>query len=202
MNATHDQEKILLNQCLQGSSEAWRAFVRKYSPLVYYSIRKVLYSKRPEMSREAISDLHNEVFVALMDKNGHKLRQYKGTNGCSVSTWIRLIATRATIDYLRKQRDILSFSDEASKKEAEKKSIASKTPLQHMEEEEQKKILRELMDQLSAKEQLFLRLFYYDEVSPQQIAKIFNTTPNAVYSRGNYLREKLKQFLKKKLSKK
>lgn len=197
-----DQEKILLNQCLQGSSEAWRNFIKKYSPLVYYVIQKVMRSRCPEGSGEEIGDLHNDVFLSMMDKNARKLRQYEGKNGCSVSTWIRVIAVRATIDHFRKKRDVLSLSDEESEKEAEKKSVSDAGPLKVLEDEEEKVIIKEIIGQLSPKDQLFIRLFYFEGVPPGEIARIFNSTPNAVYSRGNYLREKLKESLGKKLSKK
>jgi len=202
MTTDADQEKMLLNQCLAGSSEAWRNFIKKYSPLVYYVIQKVIRSRCPEGTGEEISDLHNDVFLSFMDKDGRKLRQYEGKNGCSVSTWIRVIAVRATIDYLRKKRDVLSLSDEEPEREAEKKSVSEAGPLEFLEDEEQRQIIKEVIGQLSPKDQLFIRLLYFEEVSPREVARILNSTPNAVYSRGNYLREKLKESVKRKMSKK
>lgn len=197
-----DSEKKLLDQCIQGSPEAWQSFVKQYSPLVYYIIGKVLRSKCPEAARDELSDLHNDVFLSLMDKNGRKLQQYEGKNGCSVSTWIRVIAIRATIDYCKKRRNALSLSDEDTGREAEQKTTSAITPLHMLEEEENKRFARELIEELSPGDRLFIRLFYYEEVSPAELAKIFKSTPNAIYSRGNYLREKLKKSIEKKVSKK
>ena len=154
------------------------------------------------MAPEEIDDVHNDVFVSIMDKNGRKLRQYKGKNGCTVSTWIRIIAVRVTIDHIRKKRTTVSLSSQAPEREVEKQTEPTIDPLKHLENEEQKKILKGLIEQLPPKDQLFLRLFYYEETPPKEIAKIFQSTINAVYSRGNYLREKLKQSLKNKISKK
>jgi len=197
-----DDEKALINQCIKGSTTAWRQFTEQFSPFVYYVIQKVVKSKCPDISREEINDLHNDIFVSIMDKNGRKLRQYEGKNGCLVAKWDRIIAVRATIDFLKKRRHMLSLSDEKAEKEAEKKSASDATPLKVLEREEQRNIVKELLEDLSPKDQLFMRLLYYEETSPREIAKILNSTPNAVYSRGNYLREKLKESLKKKLSKK
>ena len=197
-----DDGKALIDQCIKGSATAWRHFTEKFSPFVYYVIQKVVNSKCPDISREEINDLHNDIFVSIMEKNGRKLRQYEGKNGCSVATWIRIIAVRATIDFLRKRRPMLSLSDAKAEKEAEKQSTSDTTPLKILEGEEKKNIIKELLEDLSPKDQLFMRLLYYEEASPREIAKILNSTPNAVYSRGNFLREKLKKSLKKKLSKK
>ncbi len=202
MKRSKESEKILLRRCLEGDSEAWRDFVSQYSPLIYYVIQKVLRSKCPEITHTEINDLHNDIFLSLMEKNGRKLRQYKGKNGCSVPTWIRVIAVRSTIDHLRKKKDMVSLSDDEPRYAAEKKTDPTETPVQLLESREERELLKELIDDLAPKDRLFIRLFYYDEVPPAEIAKILKTTPNAVYSRGNYLREKLRDALKKKLSKK
>jgi len=197
-----DQDKKLLEQCIQGRPEAWRAFIKKYSPLVYYITRKVLISKCPETRPEELGDLHNDIFLSLMENNSRKLRQYEGKNGCSVSTWVRVIAARTTIDYLKKKREGLSLSDEEAEREAEKKSAPGADPLEALEAAEKQRLVAELIEELPTRDQLFLRLFYYDEVSLPEIAKMLNSSPNALYSRGNYLREKLKEQLQKKISKK
>ncbi len=202
MSRHADTEKALLARCLGGENEAWRDFISQYSPLVYYIIQKVLYSKTASVARGEIDDLHNDIFVSLMERDGRKLRQYKGKNGCSVSTWIRVISVRATIDYLRKKRDVLSLSDEDSRRMVEKNNHTADTPLQHLEDQEERRLLADIIEELPPKDKLFIRLFYYEGVAPSEIAVILKTTTNAVYSRGNYLREKIKGALRKKISKK
>jgi len=192
----------LIETCIQGKAGAWRTFITRYSPLVYYVIRKVLYARSAAVSREELADLHNDIFVSIMDRQGRKLRQYEGKNGCSVSTWIRVIAVRAAIDHLKKRRDAASLSDEEICNEAERMAVSAGTPLTILENQEQRQLLRELIDGLPPKDQLFIRLFYFEGVPPAQIAKMLRSNTNAVYSRGKYLREKLKESLQKKLSKK
>ena len=192
----------LIETCIQGKAGAWRTFITRYSPLVYYVIRKVLYARSAAVSREELADLHNDIFVSIMDRQGRKLRQYEGKNGCSVSTWIRVIAVRAAIDYLKKRREAASLSDEEICNEAERMAVSAGTPLTMLENQEQRQLLRELIDGLPPKDQLFIRLFYFEGLPPAQIARTLRSNTNAIYSRGNYLREKLKESLKNKLSKK
>ncbi len=192
------QEKELIHKCIQGNSESWQLFIKQYTALVYYVIQKVIRSKDFFASPEDIDDLHNDIFLSIMDKNGHKLRLYEGKNGCSVSTWIRVIAARATIDYMRRKKESVSFSDDRTERETGQKEAFSNVFLKVLEDEEQRSALKDLIKSLAPRDQLFMRLFYYDEVPPREIARVFNYTTSAVYSRGNFLREKLKKALEKK----
>ncbi|MCX5904998.1 MAG: hypothetical protein NTV89_16355, partial [Proteobacteria bacterium] len=90
------QEKALIALCIQGNKDAWRDFICRYSSLVYYIIKKVLYGSHCDAAREEIDDLHNDIFLSIIDNNGKKLRQYEGKNGCTVSSWVRMIAVRST----------------------------------------------------------------------------------------------------------
>jgi RNA polymerase sigma factor (sigma-70 family) len=191
------QEKALIALCIQGNKDAWRDFICRYSSLVYYIIKKVLYGSHCDAAREEIDDLHNDIFLSIIDNNGKKLRQYEGKNGCTVSSWVRMIAVRSTIDYLRKKRDTLSLSEEGTKRAVEKLSASSRNPLQNLEDLERQQLLNGVIAALSQKDQLFLKLFYYKETPPQEIATIFHSSTSAVYSRANYLREKLREALKK-----
>lgn len=192
---TVDPDKQLLERCLYGDAEAWERFIRRFSPLVYYAIQKVLHGT--ETNCDEIADLHNDIFLSLMENGGRKLRQYEGKNGCSVSTWIRVIAIRASIDHLKKKKRTTPLPED----EAGSILISAPQGTEPLVADEEKRILKQLIDELPANDQLFLRLLYYEEVPPAQIAKLFRTTPNAVYSRGNYLREKLKDALRKKICK-
>jgi RNA polymerase sigma factor (sigma-70 family) len=191
------QEKALITSCIQGSKDAWRDFICRYSSLVYFMVQKVLYSRHCDVAREEIDDLHNDIFLSIIDHDGKKLRQYEGKNGCTVSSWVRMIAVRSTIDYLRKKRDTLSLSEDETVRVVEQQSASSAGPLQSLEDFERKQLLQDAIAELPEKDQLFLKLFYYKETPPQEIAVILHLSTSAVYSRANYLREKLREALKK-----
>jgi len=194
---TTDPDKQLIDRCLRGEGQAWETFIRKFSPLVYYAIQKVLRGA----GEAELADLHNDIFLSLMEHGGRKLSQYEGKNGCSISTWIRVIAIRAAIDYLKKRKDVVSLADEHDAGAAETVLTAVSEPLEHLTADEQRRILKELLEELPSRDRLFLRLLYYEEIPPADIARLLRITPNAVYSRGNYLREKLKEALRKKMCK-
>ena len=191
------QERALIAGCIQGNKDAWQDFICHYSSLVYYIVRKILYSRHCDMAGEEIEDLHNDIFLSIIDNNGKKLRQYEGKNGCTVSSWVRVIAVRSTIDYLRRKRATWSLSEDETTRAVEQQSGSSGSPLKNLEDGERKQLLEEAIADLPEKDQLFLKLFYYKETPPQEIAAILHSSTSAVYSRASYLREKLRGAFKK-----
>ena len=99
-----DQEKTLLAGCLRGDKAAWDAFVQQYSALVYHTIRKTLTLHHADQRDDVMEDMAQEFFVSLLRDRCKKLRQFRGDRGCTVASWLRVIASRLTIDYLRQQR--------------------------------------------------------------------------------------------------
>ena len=98
-----EKEKTLLTGCLKGEKAAWDAFVLQYSSLVYHTIKKTLSLYHCDSSSNPVEDLYQDVFVSLLRDDFRKLRQFRGDRGCSLASWIRVLAARLTIDFLRKQ---------------------------------------------------------------------------------------------------
>ncbi len=97
------REKTLLTGCLKGEKAPWDAFVLQYSSLVYHTIKKTfsLYHKEPHSN--LVDDLYQEFFLSLLCDDFRKLRQFRGDRGCSLASWLRIVAARLTVDFLRKQ---------------------------------------------------------------------------------------------------
>ncbi len=199
-NQLTSQDRQMIEQCLNGSSKAWRSFIDQFSSLVYYSIKNVLKDSSGNYSKEELEDLHNDVFVSIMENRGKKLRLYEGKNGCSLSTWIRIIAVRVAIDQIRKKKQTISMSEESCVREVEKKNTDF-DPVISMENDEKKEILKKIIEEMPSRDRLFIKLFYYENVSPKEMAKIYNTSISSVYSRGSYLKDKIKEKIRKKYSK-
>ncbi|MBI4688190.1 MAG: hypothetical protein HY756_10515 [Nitrospirae bacterium] len=81
-------EKELLIACTKGDKGAWDIFVGKYTDLIYHTIHKTLKMYYPCFLYQDIEDIHNSIFLSLIDNDYKKLRQYKGINGCTVSSYL------------------------------------------------------------------------------------------------------------------
>lgn len=185
-----EKEKALLTGCLKGEKAAWDAFVLQYSSLVYHTIRKTLGLYHAEARQELIEDLFQEIFLSILRDSFAKLRQFRGDRGCSLASWLRVVAARLTIDFLRKQKfPTVEIAD----------SLASDDPdpsLRIIDQEEEKLLLRVLPD-LPPKDRLFLELLYRKGLLPEEVAAFLGVSVSAVYTQKSRVVDKLREILGK-----
>ena len=193
-------EKELLNACIVGNKEAWDAFVEKYTNLIYHTINKILKTYYADYLYQDSSDIHNNVFLSLMENDYRKLRQYEGRNGCTVSSWLMVVTTNFTLNIIKRQKSYIPIDDATgdSMGVIEKISNPQPQPEEELTDVEYGKILKELIKGLNTNDMLFLKLYYEKELPPEEIAEILNLTVSTVYSKKNRVREKLKKIAKKK----
>jgi RNA polymerase sigma-70 factor (ECF subfamily) len=188
-----DQEKNLLAGCLQRDKAAWDAFVLRYSSLVYHTIRKTFGLYHVEVRPDAVEDLFQEFFLALLRDDLKKLRQFRGDRGCSVASWLRVVATRLTIDSLRK--DMLSDVELA-----EVLSADSSDPSGSLLQEELHESLSNGLQTLSSRDRLIVDLYYRQGVKAEEVAAILEASVNAVYTQKSRILGKLREALKNRLT--
>ena len=97
------RERQLVAACIAGDQKSSDAFVRQYSDLVYRTVQYTLLNRNVRFTTMDLEDLHNTVFINLFDRRCRKLRQFKGKNGCSVATWIRVITVRLVLNSIRRK---------------------------------------------------------------------------------------------------
>ncbi|MBU0551215.1 sigma-70 family RNA polymerase sigma factor, partial [Myxococcota bacterium] len=160
----------LLRGCIRGERRAWSAFVERFSRYIYYVIRRTYERAGISDVAEEIADLHNEIFIALLEDDRRRLRQYRGDNGCTVRSWVRLIAARKTLDALRRRRTHIPLEDSATKAPTD----PGEDPLQRLltrEGEAARAQLDGFIARLSATDQALLKRIYEDQASADEIAQ-------------------------------
>ena len=200
MDSDNLSEKELLNTCIQGNKEAWDAFVERYTNLIYHTINKTLKTYHADSLYQDLDDIHNNVFLSLMENDYRKLRQYEGRNGCTVSSWLMVVTTNFTLNIIKRQKSYIPIDDATgdSMSVIEKISNPQPQPEEELADVEYGKILQELIKGLNTNDMLFLKLYYEKELPPEEIAEMLNLTVSTVYSKKNRVREKLKKIAKKK----
>lgn len=196
---TLSEDLELFIKCADGDKKAWELFVKKYSGLVYSSIHKIFKLKSFSYNKDDVDDLFSDIFLKLFENNCRKLRQFEGKNGCSPTTWIRTIATRLTLDFLKtlKKVDSLDNQDEQGNSPViillDERELAD----EKLEREDMEKLKEKIINELSPEDQLFLRLYYEKEMEPEEIADTMNLSLNAIYSKKSRLLDKFEKILKK-----
>jgi len=200
MDSDNLSEKELLNACIQGSKEAWDAFVEKYTNLTYHTINKTFKTNTSDFFYQDITDIHNNVFLSLMENDYRKLKQYEGKNGCTVSSWLLVVTRNLALNYIKKLKTYIPLEDDTSDSANVIETVPD--PQQQPDEELSKKesweMLKELIKDLNSKDVLFLKLCYEEELPPEEIAEMLSITVNNVYTRKKRIRENLIKIAKKK----
>lgn len=190
----HLTDQDILFGCISGDRQAQEAFVRQFSDLVYRTLQYVFKTKNIPYSQLDLEDLHNTVFLKLLDKSCKKLRQYKGKNGCSLSSWIRLIAVRTAFDYFRKSRtDVLAQREKVQSLDT-MFTLAGETPQPWalMEKAEQSRLIQEGIQALLPRDRLFLKLHCMEGLSIKEVASILKISEANAHSVKHRAIERLK----------
>ncbi len=193
-------DKELIKGCISGSREIRTLFVSKFSDPIFRTIQHYLKSRSVTHSQADIEDLHNSVFVSLLENRCKKLSQFRGDNGCSLNSWVCLIAVRTAIDSLRKRnRDVLSESIDLTILEEISGTITDQlNPETLVEKDEDRRRLLKVVSTLKPKEKLLIRLHCFKEFSVKETAKIMDITETNAFVIKHRAIKKLKAVMKKK----
>tara|TARA_B100001971_G_C17844139_1_gene360124 strand:- start:44 stop:604 length:561 start_codon:yes stop_codon:yes gene_type:complete len=179
MDANNHSEKDMLNACFTGDKEAWDAFVEKYTNLIYHTIHK----NNADFLYHEVEDIHNSIFLSLMENNHKKLKSFKGKNNCTLSSWLMVVTANFTKNFIKK----------------EKKRYKSHIPIENSSNDN-KNIIEELKKKYLMKnpgDEEFYEICFEKELPAEEIAKKLNIDKNAVYSKKSRIIGKLKKIAKK-----
>jgi RNA polymerase sigma factor (sigma-70 family) len=203
MDYSNDIE--ILRECLSGHRNAQEAFVRMFSDLVYRSIQHALMVNNVRYERSDLEDLHNTVFVKLFEKRCKKLKQYKGSNGCSLKSWVRLLTVRLVIDHLRKSHtDALTREGRTVPLDAiVHMKGETPEPWALIERKEQFLLITEGLQKILPRDKLFLKLHFLKGLSIPKVAVIMGLSEANAHSLKHRaikrLRKKIVQISEKNL---
>jgi RNA polymerase sigma factor (sigma-70 family) len=177
-----EKEKALIAGCLRSEKAAWGSFVLQYSNLVYHTIKKTLNLHHVESCADLVEDLYQELFLSLLRNDYKKLRQFRGAHGCSLASWLRILAARLTIDFLRKQSS-------TSAQVTSGMSRHGPDPAELFIDEEQEQLLNQAIQTLSPRDRILLDLCYRQALDSEKVAALLKTSVNAIYAKEPPIRK-------------
>jgi len=183
MTKLPDQHYI--TQIIGGNTNAFSVLVDRYKDLIFSLALKMV--KNREEAEEVAQDTFIKVF--------NSLEKFKGDS--KFSTWIYKVAYNTCLDRMKKNKkdegniNIDDFSEHLVK--------TMENALSKMMDEERKKSIQDCLNLLPSDEGFLLTLFYFEDQSLEEIAKIMDITANNAKVKLFRSRKKLASILKEKL---
>ena len=152
--------------------------IHKYRPVVSFRVRKSLGSHTPDWE-----DVANEIMVNVIEKL--EAGQFRGDS--SIGTFIYTITSRRIVDYIRAKSKFLKYAPEPS-------SFSS--PQDQVENKERAEQVAQCLEKLKPKYKKILYLYYYKDLSREEVANKLGISPRRVSERVNYAQKLLRKMIK------
>lgn len=184
-------EKDLLLAFVSGDQEATEKFFIEYGGIVKYAVGKLVV-KGNVLDKD---DLFLETISYILDNKEKIVRSFKYK--CKFSTYLYLICRRYAVKKLREEDNIPRSDIFSPSVEELPDSIIEE---EKTWDEDTKKILPQVIEQLDENSQLFIKMHYFEKKSINDIMHIFGwNSPNSVYSKKNRIINKLRKNMRKLL---
>jgi len=172
-----DNDDALIRRIADGNSSAWPALVERYATMLMRCAWRVL------GDRSEAEDVAQECFVRLMGKAAGWQ-----PDGAPLKTWLYRVAVNLSIDRKRARRT-RSLDDVAEPTDEGRGALGADRRL------DQRRRVRDALDDLPERQRLALVLVHYEGMSQQEAAAVLALTVDALESllaRGRRrLRERL-----------
>jgi RNA polymerase sigma factor (sigma-70 family) len=188
-------------KCAGGDKKSWDEFVNRYSRLIYNYIHATLRIKGLDNTAEnIINDLFQEVYLSLVKDNCRKLKGFKGKNNCSLASWLRQVTINITIDYIRRAKPAVAIDarEENEERLIQMPGLIVQPDLNSLSNKERFKSLLDCIKRLSVEDKYFLELHINQNLSLEEIRKLFRCSRGMIDMRKSRIIEKLRQCFKKK----
>ena len=136
--------------------------VAKYRPVVGFRVKKALGVSSPDWE-----DVVNEIMMNVIEKI--KKGGFRGES--SIGTFIYTITSRRIVDFIRQKSKILKHAPEPDPFPA---------PYEHVENKERAERIANAIKKLKPKYREILYLYYYRELSREEVAKKLGISPRRV----------------------
>ena len=168
-----------------GEAKAYAQLVNRYKDLVYTLALRML--KHREEAEEVAQDVFIKVFKSL-DK-------FKGDS--KFSTWIYRVTYNTCLDNIKKNKKYLN--DVAIDEYTFNKLDTIDNALDNIIKEEKNVLIKNCINKLPEDSSALLTLFYFEELSLDEISKIINVEANTVKVKLFRARKKLAVILEQYL---
>ena len=180
-----DDDQLIIDSILNGDTTAFAVLVNRYKNMVFTLAFRML------KNREEAEELAQDTFVKIF----RSLKKFKGDS--KFSTWVYRITYNGCLDRLKKLKNepYVVTLDEFDKSGVKTMDNA----LDFLEQRERAKLIQNSLQDLPNDYGLLLTLFYFEELSLEEISAIVGMTSNHVKVKLFRARKRLAKILRTKL---
>jgi RNA polymerase sigma-70 factor, ECF subfamily len=181
-------ETELLGHVLRHDARAWTELVRRYRPVVFRCISKIL-GRSNIMTAIDVEEVYGELLANLVRDDMRKLRLWDPARGAKLGSWIGLLAKNAAHDYLRVHTS-RPIADHDIDRAAEVDG-AGNSPLDDVLLSERRERLEGMLAEYSDKDRAFFDLYFSRGMTVEEIAVEMGISVKTVYTKKHKLLTRL-----------
>lgn len=192
--AGNPEELALVQRCVAGELEAWRALMKQYGALVAHAVRTVFTRVLKRAEPSFVDDAVQGVWLSLCADGCRRLRGFQMKS--ALSTWLTVLSSRKALDYIR--TEMRKGALRTVHLDGEDRDLVKELQAPETEERfslDEVFVLHEALEKLPEEDRLILKMYYLDGLSYRSIATTLRVAPNTVSSYILRAREKLKKCI-------
>lgn len=186
------EDLALLEAVCTGDELAWEAFYDRFRNLMLACITRVCVRAGHRIRAEDLMDVLAETCMNMVAGEFRRLRLYRVDGGCSVSSWIGVIATSTAHDFLRRERR--RRIEPMIEAELERVAPPVDGPDVELIDRQQRAFIDAALSRLSARDRRFAELYFAEACSPDDIAKEMGVSVSTVYSKKAKIKTRLRSL--------
>lgn len=172
----------LISKVLQGDHQAYAGLVTRYQQFVFTLTLRFV--KNREEAEEVAQDVFIKAYKYLADFRGD----------AKFSTWLYTIVNNTCISFLRKKKLVIhSLDDERVFAKADNQDLGFRAD--GVEQKSRHRMVTEAINRMKPDDAAIITLFYKNEQSLDEIAKILGVDVNAAKVRLHRARARLKELM-------
>ncbi len=179
----------LLEHVVTGHDAAWNTFFRRFRGLILSCALKVAARAGMHLCTDDLMDVLGDVSLNMVARDYRKLRLYRVDGGCSVATWIGVIATSTAKDFLRRARR--QRTEPTADTELDQMPCPDRGPEDLLHDQQRRAFVDAALSGLSSRDQRFVELYFAEAKSPEAIADEMGVSVATVYSKKAKIKMRL-----------
>lgn len=162
---------------MQGTPADLENTILGYRDVVSFRVRRALGSHTPDWE-----DVVNEIMAQVLEKV--RRQEFRGES--SIGTFIYIVTSRRIVDYIREKGKVLRHAPDL---------VRETDPDETLERKERAEMVARLIRELKPKYRDVLDLYYYQELSRDEVGRRLGISASQVSERLHYAQKLLRRKL-------